>query len=122
MPVFFKNKRIAELIRIGLTMDAAESTQYWIGRGRNDNCYACAIGMAMIGKMGVFRANVAFVEKLRDNHGDEIKTISELLGIEPLLIEEISRLHRMGVPAMEIAECLEYEDGNDRLDLSAAIP
>jgi len=56
MAVFFKNKRIAALIRTGLTMDVDESTQYWIGRGENDSCYACAIGMAMIGKMVVFRA------------------------------------------------------------------
>ena len=121
MVVFFRNKRIAELIRTGLTMDVNESPTFWIGRV-NDTCYACAIGMAMIGEMGVFRANVAFVERLRDNHGDELKTISELLEIEPLLIEEISRLHRMGVPAIEIAECLEYEEGDDQLDLPAAIP
>lgn len=120
MPIFYKNKRIAELIKIGLTMDVNESPTFWIGRV-NDICYACAIGMAMIGKMGVFRANVAFVEKLRDNHGDEIKTISDLLHIEPLLIEEISRLHRDGLPAEEIADCLEYEDGADELDLPLAI-
>ncbi len=119
MPVFYKNKRIAALIRTGLTMDAQESTRYWIGRD-GDTCYACAIGMAMIGKMGVFRANVAFVERLRENHGDEIVTISELLGIEPLLVEEISRLHRDGLPATEIADCLEYEDGDDELDLIQA--
>ena len=121
MPVFFKNKRIAKLIRTGLTMDVNESPTFWIGRV-NDTCYACAIGMAMIGKMGVFRANAAFVERLRDNHGDELKTISELLDIEPPLVEEISRLHRMDIPAMEIADCLEYEQGGDQLDLPAAIP
>lgn len=116
MPVFYKNKRIAELIRTGLTMDVKESPTLWIGRA-GDICYACAIGMAMIGKMGVFRANVAFIEKLRDNHGDEIKTISELLEIEPLFIEEISRLHRDGLPAEEIAAALEYGEGGDQLDL-----
>ncbi len=117
MAVFFRNKRIAALIRTGLEMDVTESTEYWIGRGANDTCFACAVGMAMIGKMGVFRANVAFVERLCDNHGDELQTISELLRVEPLLVEEISRIHNMGFSAIEIAECLEYEDGDDELDL-----
>ncbi len=117
MAIFFKNNRIAALIRTGLTMDVTESTQYWIGRGARDTCFACAVGMAMIGKMGVFRANVAFIEKLRDNHGDEIRTISELLHIEPLLVEEVSRLHNDGLAAIEIAEALEYEDGDEQLDL-----
>lgn len=116
MPVFYKNKRIADLIRTGLQMDVTESPTFWIGRA-GDTCYACAIGMAMIGKMGVFGANVAFVERLRDNHGDEIRTISELLDIEPLLVEEISRLHNDGLAAIEIAAALEYEDGDDLLDL-----
>ncbi len=120
MAVFFKNKRIAALIRAGLTMDVDESAKYWIGRS-DDTCYACAVGMAIIGKMGVFRANAAFIEKLRDNHEDEQKTISELLEIEPLLVEEISKLHQMGVPAEEIAECLEFEEGDDQLDLLPAI-
>ena len=119
MPVFFKNNRIASLIRTGLAMNARESPNYWIGRDK-DTCFACAIGMAMIGKMGVFRANVAFIERLRDNHGDEIQTISELLEIEPLLATEISNLHQMGVPAIEIAECLEYETGEDELDQFAS--
>lgn len=116
MPTFFKNKRIAELIRTGLTMDVNESTKYWLGRD-NDNCFACAVGMAMIGKMGVFRANVAFIETLQKNGGDEIQTISELLGVAPILITEISKLHELGVPAIEIAECLEDEDGEDQFDL-----
>ncbi len=120
MAVFFKNKRIAEYIRTGLSFDVDESAKYWIGRS-DDICYACAVGMAIIGKMGVFRVNTAFIEKLRDNHGDEQKTISELLEIEPLLVEEISKLHQMGVPAEEIAECLEFEEGDDQLDLLSAI-
>jgi hypothetical protein len=116
MSVFYKNNRIAALIRTGLEMDVTESPTFWIGQV-NDTCYACAVGMALIGKMGVFRANVAFVERLWDNHGDELTTISELLEIEPLLVEEISRLHNDGLPAIEIAEALEYEDGDDQLDL-----
>ncbi len=115
MPVFFKNKRIAGYIRAGLKMDVTESPTFWIGRV-NDTCYACAIGMAMIGKMGVFKANTAFIERLRDNHGDEIQTICELLEIKPLLVEEINKLHNLGVPAEEIAECLEFEYGDEQYD------
>ncbi len=114
MAVFFRNKRIAAYIRTGFETDAAESVKYWIGHG--DKCYACAVGMAMIGKMGIFRANVAFIEKLRENHGDEIKTVSELLEISPALASEISRLHQMDVSALEIAEVLEFESGNDQFD------
>lgn len=66
--------------------------------------------------MGIFRANVAFIEKLRDNHGDEIKTVSELLEISSVLATEISRLHQMNVSALEIAEALEFEPGEDHLD------
>ena len=123
MAVFFKNNRIAGLIRTGLTMNVSESTDYWIGRsGNNDACYACAVGMAMIGKMGVFRANIAFIERLRDNGGDEIKTVSELLEIAPIVITEISRLHQMGVSAEEIAEALECEEGEDQFDLFTVSP
>jgi hypothetical protein len=121
MEVFFRNKRIAQLIRTGLKMDVSESTRYWIGQGTKDTFFACAVGMAMIGKMGFYRARFAFNERLHDNHGDEIQTISELLQIEPLLVKEISRLHEDGIPAIEIAECLEYEDGDDQFDLPNVI-
>ena len=50
------------------------------------------------------------------NQGDEIKTISEILEIKPLLASEIKQLHMMEMPALEIAECLEFEDGKDQLD------
>ena len=116
MAVFFKNKRIAELIRTGLEMDVDESTSYWLGRDENGQCYACALGLAMIGQMGIFRANVAFVEALLKNGDDEITVIAELLQIEPLLAEEINRLHNLDVPAIEIAEALEFEIGEDVLD------
>jgi hypothetical protein len=116
MPVFFKNKRIAELIRTGLTMDVDESQSYWLGRDENGQCYACALGLAMIGQMGIFRANVAFVEALQLTGDDEINVISKLLNIEPLLAEKINRLHNLDVPAEEIAEALEFEIGEDVLD------
>jgi hypothetical protein len=122
MPVFFQNNRIAELIRTGLTMDVDESEIYWLGRDQDGQCFACAIGMAMIGRMGVFRANVAFIESLRENGGDEIQTISELLEIAPIVITEISRLHQMGVSAAEIAEALECEEGEDQFDLFTVSP
>ena len=44
-----------------------------------------------------------------------------MLEVEPLLVEEISKLHQIGVPAEEIAECLEFEEGDDQLDLLPAI-
>ena len=99
-----------------------ESKLYWLGRDQDGQCSACAIGMAMIGRMGVFRANVAFIESLRENGGDEIKTVSELLEIAPIVITEISRLHQMGVSAEEIAEALECEEGEDQFDLFTVSP
>ena len=70
----------------------------------------------MIGQMGVFRANVAFVEALQLTGEDELIVISKLLNIETLLAEEINRLHNLDVPAEEIAEALEFEIGEDVLD------
>ena len=116
MAVFFKNTRIAELIRVGLTMDVDESQSHWLGRDEDGKCFACALGLAMIGKMGVFRANVAFAQALQSTGDDEIQVISKLLEIEPRLAEEINRLHNLDVPAEEIAECLEFKTGDDVLD------
>jgi hypothetical protein len=116
MPVFFKNKRLAELIRTGLKMDVNESKSHWLARYPSGDCYACALGLAMIGQMGIFRANVAFVEALQLTGDDEIIVISKLLQIESLLAEEINRLHNLDVPAEEIAEALEFEIGEDVLD------
>ncbi len=65
---------------------------------------------------GNFQSKVAFIEKLRENHGDEIKTVSKLLEISPVLGTEISRLHQMDVSALEIAEALEFEAGDDQFD------
>ena len=45
-----------------------------------------------------------------------IKTISEILQIKPLLAYEINQFHMMDVPALEIAECLKFEEGDDELD------
>ena len=113
---FFKNNRIAALIRTGLEMDVDESQSYWLGRDEDGQCYACALGLAMIGKMGVFRANVAFAEALQSTGDDEINVISKLLEIKPLLASEINRLHNLDVPAIEIAGCLDFETGEDVLD------
>ncbi len=61
----------------------------------------------------MWRGYQTFFTNLVENGGDEFKTISDILEVEPLLVEEINKLHMMGVPAEEIAECLEYEEGDD---------
>ncbi len=116
MPTFFKNNRIAGYIRTGLSFDVDESRTCWI-EYIDDKYNACALGFAIIGRLGVWRGYQTFFTNLVENGGDEIKTISEILGVEPLLVEEINKLHNLDVPAMEIAECLEFEEGDDQLDL-----
>ncbi len=44
-----------------------------------------------------------------------------MLEVDPLLVEEINKIHMLGVPAIEIAECLEFEEGNDQFELTAAV-
>jgi hypothetical protein len=47
----------------------------------------------------------------------ELGTISEILEIDRKLASEINQLHMMEMPAIEIAEALEFEYGEDELDL-----
>ncbi len=115
MPVFFKNKRIAGYIRRGLALDVKETQATWLDQ-KDSKYTACALGMAIIGKLGLWKGHVIFIETLLASGGDEIKTISKILQIDPLLTEEINKIHMLDVPAMEIAECLEYEEGADQLD------
>lgn len=118
MPVFFKNKRIASYIRTGLSFQVKESQQDWFCR--TDTEYlACALGLAIAGKLGLFIGHQTYMQGLVKNGGDEIQTISEILQIDPLLAEEINKLHNLDVPAEEIAECLEFEIGEDVLDTPA---
>ncbi len=119
MPIFFKNKRIAGYIRTGLTMDIDETQATWLHK---DSTYAaCALGMAIVGKLGLWKGHVIFIETLLRNGGDEIQTVSDILEVDPLLVEEINKIHMLGVPAIEIAECLEFEEGNDQFELTAAV-
>lgn len=53
--------------------------------------------------------------------GDEIQTISDILEVEPLLVEEINKIHMLGVPAVEIAECLEFEEGDYQFEMTADV-
>ncbi len=115
MPVFFKNKRIAGYIRTGLALDVEETQATWLHQ-KDSKYTACALGMAIIGKLGLWKGHVIFIETLLASGGDEIKTISKILQIDPLLTEEINKIHMLDVPAIEIAECLEYEEGADQLD------
>ena len=114
MPVFFKNNRIAAYIRTGLYR-AKESQADWLCND-NGKFLACALGLAVAGKLGSFNGHSAYIEGLIKNKGNEIKTISEILQIDPLLAEEINKLHNLDVPAIEIAECLEFEHGDEEFD------
>ena len=115
MAVFFTNNRIATYIRTGLTrMD--ESHNDWFHYGQN-HVMGCALGLAIAGKLGTVVGHSTYMEGLIKNQGNEIQTISEILEIEPLLASEINQLHMMEMPAIEIAEALEFEDGDDELDL-----
>jgi hypothetical protein len=116
MAVFFKNNRIAGYIRKGLRMNVEESKDCWLD-SFDGQYYACALGLAVIGKFGLRKGSKIFYENLNRNDYAELKAFSEILQIQPLLVEEISKLHNMGLPAIEIAECLEYEEGDDQLDL-----
>jgi len=125
MAVFFRNKRIASYIRTGLTLNAEESESHWLefSDAKDDYGYkACALGLAITGKLGLWKGHRTFVENSIKNYGDQIKTISEILEIEPLLTEEINKAHMMGFRAVEIAESLEFEPSNDQLDLPITIP
>lgn len=115
MAVFFKNDRIAGYIRAGIRFRVNETTKCWLDYD-GDIYHACALGLAIAGKLGVWRGHQTFLTKLAANEGDEIKTISEILGIDPRLVEEINKLHNLDVPAEEIAECLEFEHGDDEDD------
>jgi hypothetical protein len=119
MPIFFKNKRIAGYIRTGLTMDVDETQTTWLHQ-KDSRYAACALGMAIVGKLGLWKGHLIFIETLLRNGGDEIQTVSDILEVEPLLVEEINKIHMLGVPAVEIAECLEFEEGDDQFDSSLA--
>lgn len=114
MSVFFKNNRIAFYIRTGLTR-VEESRADWLSNN-NGQFLACALGLAIVGKFGSFAGHSAFMSGLVKHDGDEIAAIAELLEIKPLLAEEISKLHVLEVPAIEIAECLEFEHGGEEYD------
>jgi hypothetical protein len=116
MPVFYKNKRIAGYIRTGLGFDVEETQSCWL-EYNNDKYNACALGFAIIGKLGVWRGYQTFFTSLVENGGDEIKTISDILEIDSVLVEEINRLHNLDVPAEEIAECLEFDPEDEQYDL-----
>ena len=112
MPVFFKNKRIAGYIRTGLALDVEETQATWLHQ-KDSKYTACALGMAIIGKLGLWKGHVIFIETLLASGGDEIQTVSNILEVEPLLVEEINKIRMLSVPAKEIAECLELEEGDD---------
>ena len=114
MPVFFKNNRIASYIRTGLHR-ATESQSDWLCND-NGKFLACALGLAIVGKIGSWVGHRTYLDALVKHKGDEIKAISEILEIDPLLAEEINKLHNLDVPAIEIAECLEFEHGDEQFD------
>ena len=113
MPVFFKNKRIAAYIRTGLTR-MEESKNDWFHSG--SKVMGCALGLAVAGKLGTRIGHACYIDALVKHKGDEIQAISEILEIKPLLAEEINKLHQLDVPAIEIAECLEFEIGDEQYD------
>ncbi len=119
MAVLYKNNRIASYIRTGLTR-MEESRDDWFHYGEHA-VMGCALGLAIAGKLGTIAGHSEYMDGLIRNKGDEIATISEILEIEPRLASEINQLHMMEVPATEIAECLEYEEGDDQLDRFAVI-
>lgn len=115
MAVFFQNKRIAGYIRTGLGFDVDETRNCWLEYDR-EKYHGCALGFAVVGKLGVWRGYQTFFTRLAENDGDAIKTIAEILEVEPRLVEEINKLHQLGVYAEEIAECLEFEPGDEQYD------
>ena len=115
MTVSFQNKRIAGYIRTGLKLDVDETRHSWLVYD-NEKYHACALGFAIVGKLGVWHGHQTFIAKLTENDGDEIETIARILEIESSLVEEINRLHTLGVDSEEIAECLEFEPTDEQYD------
>jgi hypothetical protein len=111
MAVFFSNKRIAGYIRIGLKTDVKETQTTWLAFHNNEYS-ACALGLAIIGKFGLYKGIVAFNEQLLKTDGKVIPAIASILEIDPLLADEINKLHNLDVPAEEISEYLEFEHDN----------
>ena len=74
------------------------------------------LGLAIVGKLGSLEGHSLYMDGLIKHDGDEIAAIAELLEIKPRLAEEISKLHGLEVPAIEIAECLEFEHGDEQYD------
>ena len=114
MPVFFRNKRIALYIRTGLTR-IKESRRNWFFYG-SEGFMGCALGLAIAGKLGTNVGHKTFLDGLIANGNDEVKTICKILEIQPLLFDNINALHLEGVTAIQIAEALEFEDGEDELN------
>lgn len=114
MPVSFKNNRIASYIRVGLTR-MKESKNDWF---RSDfETKGCALGLAIAGRCGTVAGHRLFTEGLNRHRADPLKAVAEILEIKPALASEINRLHmQQHIPALAIAERLEYGDGKDDLD------
>jgi hypothetical protein len=88
-----------------------ESHNDWFHRGSEFS--GCALGLAIAGKLGTDAGYAAYLKDLIKNEGNQIKTVAEILEIQMELASAINELHMMEVSATEIAECLEFEKGED---------
>lgn len=103
-------KRIAGLIRSGLATSGVTEIhssflKEFFGDRDTTGCYACALGMAVI---GVFNGDWRQAKRQKEWRGEcYIKFASEILQIPMLVAHTINGLHCSQIKAAEIARYLE---------------
>ena len=107
------NQQLARWISIGLKHPVTETTGAYLKYDLDRGYCGCALGLALVGKLGSpYKALLAY-DSLRRNDlllGDE--KLAVLLGIPRHLASHVSQLHKDGRSAHDIITALDANEVN----------